>query len=450
MTNHRSVFPAASLPLRGAGLAFAVLCGVLLGACRDGSSPPAATVVAAQLSAAARVGKLLFFDKSLSASGAMSCASCHDPAHAYGPPNALAVQFGGAGLDQAGIRAVPSLRYKLVTPAYSSELFDPDGAGAPAPGGGFAWDGRASTLAEQAAMPLLSPFEMANATPAAAVDKVRAASYAPLFFEAFGSRAFDDGEQAFTSITQALEAFQKEDPDFRPYSSKFDAYVMRGKGSLTVAELRGKAVFNDPNRGNCAACHIPDLNQFTDHMYVALGVPRNPAIPANAAGRFYDLGLCGPLRKDLRPPQAGAANPLCGMFKTPTLRNVATRSVFFHNGAMTSLEQVIRFYNTRDTHPEIWYPTVGGTPLQTALPAFPAYGLVTTQYQGGKVQKFNDLPAAYRGNIDVQMPLDGRAPASAPPMSEQDIADLVCFLKTLTDGFVEPSGKPAAAQSCVG
>lgn len=425
----------------------AALCGLLLGACSGGGGTPAP---AAPLSMAAQVGQKLFFDKSLSASGAMSCASCHDPAHAYGPPNALAVQLGGSNLDKPGVRAVPSLRYKLTTPPYSNELFDPDGAGAPAPGGGFDWDGRANTLAQQAAQPLLSDFEMGNATPAAVVDKVRAASYAPLFLAAFGDQAFDDGEKAFASITQALEAFQKEDPDFRPYSSKFDAYVMRGKGTLTAAELRGKAVFNDPNRGNCAACHIPDLNQFTDHMYVALGVPRNPRIPANTADGFYDLGLCGPLRADLGPGNASAPNSLCGMFKTPTLRNVATRSVFFHNGAITSLEQAIRFYNTRDTHPEIWYPTVGGTPLPAALPGFPAYGLVTTQYTGGKVRKFNDLPAIHQGNIDTQMPLDGRAAASQPPMSEQDIADLVCFLKTLTDGFVETPGKPAASQPCVG
>ena len=58
------------------------------------------------------------------------------------------------------------------------------------------------------------------------------------------------------------------------------------------------------------------------------------------------------------------------MFKTPTLRNVATRKVFFHNGQMKSLRDVIRFYNTRDTNPELWYPVVNGV-----------------------VQKFDDLPA---------------------------------------------------------
>jgi cytochrome c peroxidase len=429
---------------RGFGLAIVFLCCSLLLACGPESSSPAFNAGASAaggdkqlatvpLSLIAQVGKQLFFDKSLSASGAMSCASCHDPERAYGPPNALAVQLGGSALDSAGMRAVPSLRYKLAVPTYSNELVDPDGAGAPAPGGGFGWDGRADTLAAQAGMPLLSRFEMANATPDAVVSKVQAASYAPLFLQAFGKLALADGAKAFANISDALQAFQKEDLSFRPYSSKFDLYNQLGRGSLSAAELRGKAVFNDPNRGNCAACHIPDLNQFTDHMYAAIGVPRNSTIPMNAASDFNDMGLCGPLRMDLQPLSKGAPNQYCGMFKTPTLRNVATRSVFFHNGVITSLEQAIRFYNTRDTHPEIWYPTVGGTALKTASANFPTYGLITTQYQGGKVQKFNDLPSVYIGNIDAQMPLDGRPATSITPMNEPEIADLICFLKTLTD-----------------
>src|SRR5947208_15624458 len=68
---------------------------------------------------AARVGKALFFDRSLSASGRVACATCHDPAYAYGPPNDLAVQPGGPTLNDRGTRAVPSLRYSEYTPPYS-------------------------------------------------------------------------------------------------------------------------------------------------------------------------------------------------------------------------------------------------------------------------------------------------------------------------------------------
>src|ERR1700675_2289195 len=74
------------------------------------------------LSLAAQVGARMFFDPRLSASGKMSCATCHDPAHAYGPPNGLAAQPGGARMSEAGTRAVPSLRYQEFTPPYEDLL----------------------------------------------------------------------------------------------------------------------------------------------------------------------------------------------------------------------------------------------------------------------------------------------------------------------------------------
>ena len=144
---------------------------------------------------------------------------------------------------------------------------------------------------------------------------------------------------------------------------------------------------------------------FTDYTFAAIGVPRNHDIPANRDPAHYDLGLCG--RSDHPLPDSAKS---CGMFKTPTLRNVAIRKVFFHNGQMKSLRDVIRFYNTRDTNPELWYPVVNGV-----------------------AQKFDDLPAQYRANIDTQAPLDGRPRGSSPPMSDQDVEDLLAFLRTLTD-----------------
>jgi cytochrome c peroxidase len=146
---------------------------------------------------------------------------------------------------------------------------------------------------------------------------------------------------------------------------------------------------------------------FTDFTYSAIGVPRNPDIPANRRKSYHDMGICS--RED--HPLPGSAQ-YCGMFKTPTLRNVATRKVFFHNGRFKTLHDVIRFYNTRDTQPELWYPVVHGVP-----------------------RKFDDLPAAYQSNIDTQMPLDGRARGSTPPMTEQEMEDLEAFLGTLTDDY---------------
>jgi cytochrome c peroxidase len=253
---------------------------------------------------------------------------------------------------------------------------------------------------------------MAAKSPAAAVMSIRDSDYALQFRQAFGADIFNDVDRAFKSAMSALQAFQIEDRSFHPYDSKYDLFAgNKIGGTFTPAEERGFAVYSDPKRGNCFACHYNgaglngSVRMFTDLTYAAIGVPRNKDIPANKNGKYYDLGLCG--RAD-HPLPANAK--YCGMFKTPTLRNVTTRSVFFHNGQMKSLNEALRFYNTRDTQPELWYPTVKGV-----------------------VQKYNDLPARYRANIDSQAPLDGKKRGSKPAMTDQDIADLEAFLGTLAD-----------------
>ncbi len=227
---------------------------------------------------------------------------------------------------------------------------------------------------------MLSPNEMANARRADVVERMAAAAYADQFKRVFGESIFRDSEAAFLRAAQALQAFQLEDVSFHPYSSKYDLYASNKRGgTLSPAERRGFAVYNDPAKGNCFACHYNgagmngSVRLFTDFTYAALGVPRNPDIPANRDPGYFDLGICS--RPDHPLP---ASAPYCGMFKTPTLRNAATRRVFFHNGQLKSLRDVIRFYNTRDTAPEDWYPIVNGV-----------------------VQKFNDLPLEYRGNLDT-------------------------------------------------
>jgi cytochrome c peroxidase len=373
----------------------------------------------------ARLGKQMFFDKALSGSGQLACASCHDPAHAYAAPNGLPVQAGGAHMTRAGVRAVPSLRYKEATPPYADLLDNPDGISTPGPGGGLTQDGRAATLAEQARIPLLNALEMANRSPADVVAKMRHAAYADAFRAVFGEHAFDRPDAAFDDATKALQAFQLEDQSFHPYSSRYDLYAgNKIGGTMSPAEQRGFAVYNDPDKGNCFACHYNgaglngSVGLFTDFTYAAIGVPRNKEIPANRDLHYADLGLCS------RPDHGGKENAqYCGEFKTPTLRNVATRQVFFHNGRMKSLAEAIRFYNTRDTDPARWYPVAGG-----------------------EVRKYDDLPRRYHANIDTQKPLDGRAVGAKPPMTEPEMADLEAFLEMLTDQDVVallPHGKPS-------
>jgi cytochrome c peroxidase len=443
----------------GATLASLSGCGALHGTSDGAAGGPGVAAAAASvspdgLSLPAQLGKQLFFEKALSASGAMSCATCHDAQHAYGPSNGLAVQLGGPGMDQQGTRAVPSLRYKEYTPPFADLLDNPDGVSAPGPGGGFTWDGRAATLAQQALVPLLSPVEMANANAAAVIERVLASPSAALFRRVFTADPKRDPEAALKAVGNALQAFQLEDPSFHPYSSKYDLYVgNKLGGDLSPAEVRGMKLFSATDKGNCTSCHFPGagLNgssaMFTDYSYEAIGAPRNAALPVNADHGYFDLGICGPARSD-HQSQPGVPNAFCAMFKTPTLRNVTTRSAFFHNGVLHSLEQVLRFYNTRDTRPELWYPNLGGKPKAVNDPGFPSYGLITTQYVGGKVAKFDDLPAAFVRNVDKQMPLDGRKAGSAPPLSEQNIADLICFLNTLTDDY-QPPANPKTSGPCV-
>lgn len=376
----------------------------------------------AQLSARASLGKQLFFDASLSASGKMSCASCHSPEHAYGPPNGLAVQLGGPDMLHAGTRAVPSLRYLNFTPQFSRHFYTPasEDTEDEGPTGGFTRDGAAASLHQQAAIPLLNPNEMANRDAADVLRKLRASPNATAFVQVFGAAAMNTPQTALDDIGLALEAFQLEDASFHPYTSKFDA-AMSGHAQFTPQELRGYALFNNPQKGNCAKCHMDFPGpggrpaQFADFSFAALGVPRNPEIPANRNPRYFDLGLCGPYRQDL-----AHETEYCGMFKSPTLRNVATRTVFFHNGRFHTLEDVMHFYVERDTAPGKWYPKVAG-----------------------KVAKYDDLPSRYRDNIDVtDAPFD-RHPGQAPALNDAEIRDVIAFLHTLTDGYGKTPGGAA-------
>jgi cytochrome c peroxidase len=394
---------------------------VLAAVCLIGARAPASAAEAPfyantfdkvpSVAAMTALGRALFFDRGLSASGKISCADCHDPRRAFGPPNDLAVQRAGRDGRRFGVRAVPSLMYTQNIPPFSEHYVDDEGDDGvdQGPAGGRTWDGRAPSAHSQALLPLLSPFEMANENADAVVARVRGAAYAAQFLVTFGERIFEDKAAAFKAVLMALETFQQSPAEFYPYSSKYDAWL-RHEVSLSAAEMRGLAAFNNPARGNCARCHPSGMRhgafpQFTDFGYAALGVPRNTAIPANADRQYYDLGLCGPLRTDLADQ-----GQYCGLFRTPSLRNVATRRVFFHNGALHRLEDAVRFYAERDTQPGQWY-----------------------SHRAAGVVKFDDLPERYRSNVDAQAPF-GRQHGEAPSMSDVDIADIVAFLNTLTDG----------------
>jgi cytochrome c peroxidase len=387
------------------------------------------------LSAMALLGKKIFFDSDLSSSRRLSCASCHDPLHAYGPGGAVPAAFGGPRLADQGMRAVPSLMYLERQPNFSigpdnaenetvnlaglavknsklsrsSKIAQQDASAVMVPQGGLFWDGRADTLQDQALNPLTSASEMDGGSIEEIAGKLQRSAYAWRFAQLFGSAIFTDAHMTVAEAMFAVARFEIEEPGFHPYASKYDHWL-EGKAQLSPTELRGYLAFNDPAKGNCAACHLDQPSPdglpplFTDHQFEALGVPRNPDLIINRDPRHLDLGLCD--RDDMKD-----VVQYCGLFSTPSLRNSARRQSFFHNGVYHSLSQVLDFYNFRDSSPGRIYPRAAD----------------------GGVAVFNDLPARYRANIDrIDGPFSTKQDTK-PAMSAEDEKNIVAFLNTLND-----------------
>ena len=325
-------------------------------------------------------------------------------------------------MNLPGLRNTPSLMYALYTPAFH---FAPDGTAY----GGFFRDGRSPSLVDQAQKPFLNAFEMANTDATALQQRLQMRPYYAQLQSVFGAAVTADPVQTLAAVGAALAAYETEGPEFHPFSSKYDAY-QNGKASLSANELQGLQLFNDPTKGNCTACHVTTSNNgvpalFTDFSYDNVGIPRNWNIPANAADtalpyvpgngmalgspnyRYYDLGLCGPTRTDLVD-----RTQRCGAFKVPTLRNVAIKQHYFHNGVFSNLLDVVTWYATRDTNPKRWYVQADGI-----TPDIP----------------YNDVPAIYQANVNVaEVPYN---PGLAPTLSAAEIGKIVIFLCTLTDGY---------------
>ena len=408
---------------RGA-FASAILFGGLLGLpalSQDRAAPPAdfhRSDYERPLSDLELLGKRIFEDANLSEPKGVACESCHNRKRAYQGDNRSPIPGIAIGSRPGvfGDRKAPTIMYSAYSPPFGFYEGTDDSGSALRPRGGQFWDGRAVDLAAQPSVPLTNPLEMNNSSADAVAEKVQAASYAPMMTAVFGPQAFSDPKAAFRRITQALSAYENSGL-LAPFSSRFDDHL-RGAEPLTPQEARGLALFVDPERGNCIACHAvkpaskdPADWLFTDFDYVALGVPRNAAIPANANPQNFDLGLCKRPGLDEILPEGVPPASLCGAFKTPTLRNVAVRAPYFHNGAIASLRDAVAFHATRETDPKRWYAT----------------------RNGGEPDKFDDLPSSYKVNVVVvAVPFD-RKPGQPPRLDDDDVDALVAFLNTLTD-----------------
>ena len=388
------------------------------------------------------LGRAIFNDPGLSANGRMACSTCHDPATGFGPNAHTPSPFSDGVPAHQGARAIPSLRYVQYTPRFTEHLIEDEeeGPGEDAgPTGGLTWDGRADTAREQALLPLFADNEMANTDAAGLARKLASARYAAQFRKAFsapGRNVFDDPKLAVDWLAYALEVYEQS-KEFRPFDSKYD-HALAGKANLTPQELRGLRLYENKTKGNCDTCHPATRSVagaapiLTDNGLVAVAVPRRPGLPPIAAssaalaypqsstahGAEVDLGLCRSGRPGLTDDPG-----FCGRFRTPTLRNVAVRTTFFHNGAMHSLRDVVAFYATRDTDPGRWY----------------------SKNPDGSVHLYDDTPAEMVDFVDHEVPFTPLADGS-PRLNERDIDDIVAFLSTLTDEDLLP---PAARTPAV-
>jgi cytochrome c peroxidase len=241
--------------------------------------------------ARAELGKVLFFDGRLSANGVVSCAFCHEPAHAFSSSTPFSMGVHG----KPGVRHTPT----LVNRAWGKSQF---------------WDGRASTLEAQVVVPITNPDEM-DMTTDRVVQKLRSIKgYEPLFAAAFGDSAI-----TFERIAQAIATFERT---IVSGNSPYDRYAAGDRTALTKQQKDGLDFFN--KKGECAECHSgPD---FTTEKFANLGVGMDRANPD--PGRAATTGKRGDF----------------GKFKVPTLRDLAHRSPYMHDGSIKTLGEVLELY----------------------------------------------------------------------------------------------------------
>lgn len=245
-----------------------------------------------------RLGRWLFYDKRISADRSVACATCHRPEHAFSEPTPVSSGVGG----QKGKRKSPSFVNQAVT------LYPV-----------FFWDGRASSLEDQALMPIENPSEMGSTHQAMIKTVSDIEGYKPYFVEAFGD----------ASVTRERIAHAIADYERTRFSgnSAWDRWRQKRDESAVSAEVKqGHELFF--GKANCNQCHLG--NNFTDSRFHNLGVGWNRRTKTFADdGRFTISHV---------PADKGA-------FKTPGLRDVSKRAPYMHDGSVATLHEVVELYN---------------------------------------------------------------------------------------------------------
>jgi cytochrome c peroxidase len=373
--------------------------------------PPKAVEAATYTAEQRALGKRLFFERTLSEPAGTSCASCHDPARAFAGNNGSTSGVArGSRPDHFARRNTPSLLYlKFV---HRFHFHWEEDAALPDAFGGFFWDGRSDSIAALAEQPLTNVDEMNAGSRADVARKLHAVAYADDLARAFGPDALATPDRAMVTFGRAIEAYLTSD-ELTPFTSRYDDFI-RGQGTLSALEQRGMQLFADPSKGNCGSCHRfkptasdPARSLFTDFGYETVAIPRNPHISRNDHKDYFDLGLCE--RHD--PRTHTDEERFCGSFRTPSLRNVAVRDAYMHNGYFGKLRDVVAFYATRSVAPARWYPR----------------------------QKWDDLPAQYHEYVNELSPPYDRGPGEKPRLDDGEIDAIVAFLGTLTDAAYRSS-----------
>lgn len=370
---------------------------VLLSGCSGSDDPDQAIDIAALKIS---LGQAIFEDAGLSEPAGQACADCHQAGAGFADPNVSSATPVSEGVvsGQFGNRNAPTAAYASFTPEFHYDNLEREYIG-----GQFV-DGRATNLVAQAKGPFLNPVEMANTSEIMVVEKIRSASYASIFRQVYGADSLEDVGEAYNNIADAIAAFEATEL-FSPFNSKFDAYLA-GSYTLSTAEANGFDIFQ--NKALCTECHVlkegtqplqaGDQPLFTNFTYSNIGTPKNPDNPVyDSDPSFIDTGLAA-------NPNLNTSTSLeRGKFRVPTLRNVELTAPYFHNGVLQTLEEVVSFYNTRE--PDQCWGAMGEIPLVNCWP----------EYEVSE-------------NVDISSTGDLL-------LTEQEEADLVAFLKTLTDGY---------------
>ncbi len=240
--------------------------------------------------AKAALGDMLFFDPRLSGGGTMSCATCHNPALAW--QDGQKVAFGHA--ENRLPRATPT----LLDLAWGDVMM---------------WDGRKAGLEDQVSGPVSTAAEMGGSLDQAAARVGELPFYADAFRHVFGP-----GPVTFHHIAQAVATFERT---LISNKSPFDQWTDGDEQAIDASAKRGFTLFT--GKANCAACHTGW--RFTDDAFHDIGLDTNDP---GRAGEVPDEPL------------------LMHAFKTPTLRNVALRAPYMHDGSLATLHDVVVEYDT--------------------------------------------------------------------------------------------------------